>query len=155
MEGPIRKQLKEMNQIIRSDNSVDKMKFVQFNQSAMMPVHTFGLYAGPYEVIAEDSDNTDVPPMKVYARKSMKDKIKSLFVLGSTSEGMRFFKEYLDCGYHFTKYDTVITPHKSGQTMAGVSAFSEETFDIFKSNDEIKGDIFRALGFQWFGVLLH
>jgi hypothetical protein len=43
--------------------------------------------------------------MRVFARKGMIDKIDGFRILGTASKGLKFYKEYLDCGFHFTKYD--------------------------------------------------
>jgi hypothetical protein len=59
-----------------------KPKEIWFELSESLPIYSFAIYAGPYlyheedqsETI-EDGDQLSIPPMKIYARKSLIDKV--------------------------------------------------------------------------------
>lgn len=59
--------------------------------------------AGPYDYY--ESIVEDLPPMRIYARKTLKADVnhKEMFLV--TQTGMRFYKDLFGIAYPFNKYD--------------------------------------------------
>ena len=89
-----------------------------FKQSARISTYLYAIVAGPYDYF--ESNQADLPQMRIYARKSIKEDInhKEMFMI--TQAGMRFYKELFGLAYPFNKYDQVFCPEFNAGAMENV-----------------------------------
>jgi len=59
--------------------------------------------AGPYGFYERNEEG--LPPMRIYARKSLLESVNHSLMFDVTIGGMRFYKEMLGKEYPFRKYD--------------------------------------------------
>jgi aminopeptidase N len=61
-----------------------------------------------------------LPPMRIYARKSLKNDINHQEMFLVTQCGMRYYKELFGKPYPFGKYDQVFVPEHNAGAMENV-----------------------------------
>jgi aminopeptidase N len=111
-----------------------------------LPIYTFALYAGPYcyheedfsETIPQGDPPSKIPPMKIFTRKSLIDKIDHKQMFKVTRYGMKYFSEYFGFEYPFSKYDQLFTPSMpfDGLSSQGMVTFSESFLYTDKYHDK-------------------
>lgn len=64
--------------------------------------------AGPYEHF--ESNQVGLPPMRIYARKSLINEVNHLEMFNVTQSTLKYFRNYFNESYPFSKYDQIFVP---------------------------------------------
>ena len=101
-----------------------------FKESARISTYIYAIVAGPYDYF--ESIQEDLPPMRIYARKSLKEDInhKEMFLV--TQVGMRFYKDLFGKEYPFAKYDQVFVPEHNYGAMENVGCVTYNEAYMFR-----------------------
>jgi len=91
-----------------------------------MSTYLYAICAGPYQFIESNIDG--MPPMRIYARKSIIDKCDFKEMFKITQAGIRFYSMFFGLDYPFGKYDQVFVPELNHGAMENVGCvtFSED-----------------------------
>ncbi|MBX3288977.1 MAG: hypothetical protein KF855_06485 [Acidobacteria bacterium] len=160
-------------------------KFISFEETQPISTYVFAFAAGPFEKVSEPksepgaiatgfraaqsgknpvaiapgSDRAN-PLTSIYVRKSQAEKFRphAAEVFRLNREAVKFFEEYFDYKFPFSKYDLVLIPEFpfGGMEHAGAT-FLRESSIIFPQEPTANDHISRALlifheaAHQWFG----
>jgi aminopeptidase N len=89
-----------------------------FKESARVSTYLYAIVAGPYDY--HESIVEGLPPMRIYARATLKEDVnhKEMFLV--TQCGIRFYTELFGKAYPFGKYDQVFVPEHNAGAMENV-----------------------------------
>lgn len=143
---------------VREQNVTEQngQKRWQFPESQTFSTYLFSLHAGPYHVWEKDFRI----PLRLFARQSIKDQVRSKEWFEVTEKGFDFFESYFDEPYPFKKYDQVIVADFNAGAMENVAAvtFSEKYLTRGKITQEKKighaNTILHEMAHMWFGNLV-
>ena len=130
-----------------------------FKESAKISPYIYAIVAGPYDYY--ESIVEDLPPMRIYARKSLKEDInhKEMFLV--TQCGMRYYKELFGKEYPFTKYDQVFVPEHNAGAMENVGCVTYNEIYLYRGQVPSLAKRLRfsitnlhELAHMWFGNLV-
>ena len=104
----------------------DDSKFVQFAPTPRISTYLYGIMAGPYDYF--ESNIAGLPPMRVYARKSLISEVNHQEIFKITQASIKFFRDLYNEPYPFTKFDQIFVPEfqSSGMENVGVVTISED-----------------------------
>ena len=104
----------------------DDSKFFQFAATPRISTYLYGIMAGPYE--SYESNLEELPPMKIYARKSLIQEVNHEEMFMITQSSVAFFKELFNQSYPFTKFDQIFVPEfqSGGMENVGIVTLSED-----------------------------
>lgn len=132
-------------------------KIWDFEEGPKISTYLFALLAGPFQVYEDHPKG--LAPMRLFVRKSLAQYTDAKEWFSTTAQGLRFFSNYFQTPYPFTKYDQIIIPERGG-AMENVAAV---TFDErFISRGEkslaekraLANVILHEMAHQWFGDLV-
>ncbi|MFV0387684.1 MAG: M1 family aminopeptidase, partial [Pyrinomonadaceae bacterium] len=134
-------------------------KTYRFDETQPISTYVFAFAAGDFTEFTDD-ESAENPKTKIYVRKSQIEKFsphsKDIFRLQKTS--IKFYEEYFDFEFPFSKYDLVLIPEFpfGGMEHAGAT-FVRESSIIFPTEPTANNYISRAQllfhenAHQWFG----
>jgi len=129
----------------------------RFDTTPPMATYAFSLHAGPYQVWEADADGI---PMRLLARRSLAGFVAVDEWFDVTRRGLRYYGDYFDIPYPFTKYDQLIVPDFAIGAMENIAAvtFSEiyvqrQTSDRAQREDRAS-TILHEMAHMWFGDLV-
>ncbi|HKG14696.1 MAG TPA: M1 family aminopeptidase, partial [Pyrinomonadaceae bacterium] len=165
------------------------MMWHQFGETEPISTYQFAFAAGPFEVLEVQrkvlmhryplepktgrtspvhgpdilTPVNDTPRTRLYVRKSKAERAKSELaeVLRINREGVKFFEEYFDHKFPFSKYDLILIPEFAygGMEHAGATFLREE--GVLFPSDPTAADIaaraetvLHEAAHQWFGDLV-
>ena len=89
-----------------------------FRQSDAIATYLYAIVAGKYGY--HESQVEDMPPMRIYARKSILADVDKEMMFRLTISGIRFYTEFFGPSYPFRKYDMIFTPEHNCGAMENV-----------------------------------
>lgn len=101
-----------------------------FQQSAKISTYIYAIVAGPYDYFEKIEEG--LPPMRLYARKSLKQEINHEEMFLVTSVGMKFYNDLFGKPYPFNKYDQVFVPEHNYGAMENVGCVTYNETYLFK-----------------------
>ncbi len=128
-----------------------------FRSTQPLSTYLFFLGGGDFE---EWTDSYQNLPLKIYARKSVAKNVDTDYLFDVTKKGLKFFSEYFDMPYPFSKYAHVFVPDfpSSGMENPGAITLSENfifngkvTPAKMTKRDDL---IFHEMAHIWFGDLV-
>ena len=99
-------ELKSSAKDLQADNfvaSIENSKVFWFDKSAKIATYLYAIVAGPYGYFEKNVEG--MPPMRIYARKSVMDDVEHEEMFLATQTGIKFYTDLFGCGYPFKKYD--------------------------------------------------
>jgi aminopeptidase N len=128
-------------------------------KSAKISTYIYAIVAGPYDYF--EKIEAGLPPMRLYARKSLKNEINHEEMFLVTSTGMRFYKDLFGKEYPFNKYDQVFVPEHNYGAMENVGCVTYNENYLFKGQTPSLAKRLRfsitnlhELAHMWFGNLV-
>ncbi|MBI4116301.1 aminopeptidase N [Candidatus Pacearchaeota archaeon] len=132
-------------------------KIVVFSKTKKISTYLFHISAGNYECF---EDSCDGIKMKIYFRKSMKKYVREKEMFELTKKGLKFYSDFFDCKYPFSKYDQIFVPEFNSGAMEnpGAVTFSEHLLvrHAPTRNDKarIAVTLLHEMAHMWFGDLV-
>ncbi|WP_444889195.1 aminopeptidase N [Microbulbifer sp. DLAB2-AA] len=128
-----------------------------FPQTPKFSSYIFSLHAGPYHIW---EDNTKGIPLRLMARQSLAQYVKTEDWFTFTKQSFAFFQPYFGIDYPFNKYDQILVPDFNAGAMENVGAVTFN--DAYVSRGEktqaqrmrLANVIAHELAHQWFGNLV-
>jgi len=144
---------------MREDNieNHDDFQTWDFPKSMRFSTYIFALHAGNY--IKWEDKAGDVP-LRLFARKSLAQYVKTEDWFVPTQKAFKFFNGYFEIDYPFHKYDQIIVPDYNSGAMENVAAvtFNESYVSrgvkSISSRRGLANTIAHELAHMWFGDLV-
>lgn len=134
-------------------------KLFIFNESAKISTYLYVIVAGPYGYY--ESNVEGMPPMRIYARKSLMEHVKHEEMFLATQTGIKFYTDLFGCPYPFNKYDQVFCAEFNAGAMENVGCVTYNEAYLFKGQQitlQKKAGFcntnLHELGHMWFGNLV-
>lgn len=105
-------------------------KFFNFKETPRISTYLFALVAGPFDFFESIEDGH--PPMRIYARASLKKEIKHEEMFKVTKIGIKFYEELFGRKYPFGKYDQVFVPEHAYGAMENVGCVTYNEAYLYK-----------------------
>jgi aminopeptidase N len=145
------------NTLEREVSKVDGRKSWAFPPTPLLAPYVFALIAGDYASWKADADGI---PMRLFARKSLKEYVDSKEWFDITRKGLDFYSVEFGYPYPYSKYDQIIVPEFDAGAMENAAAitFSERTIyrtKVTRDRHENRADvILHEMAHMWFGDLV-
>jgi len=98
------KTVEQTNKVFGAESLVvKKPKSFIFRESDRYSTYLFAIVAGPFDFFERNSP--DMPPMRIYARKTLIESVNHEEMFNVTQSGMVFYKDFFGIAYPFRKYD--------------------------------------------------
>lgn len=145
------------NELPLSESVEGKFKTTKFNPTPILSTYLVFVGAGPY---SEWKDQYEKIPLYIHSRKSMAKFVDAQNLFSTFKKGLKFFTEYFDYPYPYSKYGQVFVPDLQMNAVenAGAVAF-HEMFLFFESPSEARLNgrdniILHEMAHMWFGNLV-
>ncbi|HAZ13420.1 MAG: aminopeptidase N [Bdellovibrionales bacterium GWA2_49_15] len=128
-----------------------------FKKTKPFSTYLFFLGVGPYE---EWADKIGEIPLFLYARKSLAKHVDYERIFDVTKKGLRFYTEYFEIPFPFSKYGQIFIPEFSWGGMENPGAVALQEKNIFRetvSKTRMDGRdnlILHEMAHMWFGDLV-
>lgn len=145
------------NELIQKEETVLEKKLTTFRATKPISTYLFFLGAGPY---VEWKDNYGDLPLFLYARKSLEKHVDAGNIMETTKKGLKFFNEYFDYPYPFSKYAHVFIPEFAWGGMENPGAVTLNERNIFRGPvpqaryERRNSLILHEMAHMWFGDLV-
>lgn len=145
------------NELPESEKVSGKIKTTIFRETKPLSTYLFFLGAGPF---VEWKDKFGDLPLYLYARKSLAQYVDVEKIMLSTKTGLKFFNEYFDYPYPFSKYGHIFVPEFSWGGMENPGAVTLNERNIFRGPvpqtryDGRNSLIMHEMAHMWFGDLV-
>ncbi len=133
-----------------------------FPKSAKFSTYTYSLHAGEY-VVWESVAKTKAQeiPLRLFARKSLAEYVKTEDWFLWTQQGFQFFEKYYSYPYPYQKYDQILVPDFNHGAMENVGAvtFNEDRFvtkgeKTREQRRRLAATLLHEMAHMWFGNLV-
>ena len=128
-----------------------------FARSAIFSSYIFSLHAGNYAVWEDQFEDI---PLRLFARQSLAQYVKTDEWFIPTKQSFAFFNDYFGIRYPFGKYDQIIVPDFNAGAMENVGAVTFNEAYIAKSEKStlakmrLANVIAHEMAHMWFGDLV-
>lgn len=145
------------NELIESETKSGNKKVTKFHETKPLSTYLFFLGAGPF---VEWKDNYGDLPLYLYARKSLEKYVDADEIMKTTKAGLKFFNDYFNYPYPFSKYGHVFIPEFAWGGMENPGAVTMNERGIFRGPvPQMKYDrrnslILHEMAHMWFGDLV-
>lgn len=132
-------------------------KHWKFPVSAKFSSYVFSLHAGNYAVWEDSFEDI---PLRLFARQSLAQYVKTDEWFTPTKQSFAFFNQYFDVRYPFIKYDQVVAPDFNAGAMENVAAvtFNEAYISRGEKSTQAKMSLANVIAHEmahmWFGDLV-
>ena len=142
------------------ENKIDQQgdtKVWHFPESAKFSSYVFSLHAGNYAVWEDEFEGM---PLRLFARQSLAQYVKTDEWFTPTKQSFKFFNDYFEVRYPFGKYDQVVAPDFNAGAMENVAAVTfNETFIARGEKStlakmRLANVIAHEMAHMWFGDLV-
>jgi len=132
-------------------------KIWSFPPSAKFSSYVFSLHAGNYAVWEDSFEDI---PLRLFARQSLAEYVKTEEWFKPTKQSFAFFNKYFDVRYPFGKYDQVVAPDFNAGAMENVAAVTFNEGYIARGEKSTRARMSLAnviaheMAHMWFGDLV-
>lgn len=123
----------ELNDLSSSVECADKVttaRAYSFKRSPKISPYLYAMVVGPFDYFEKIIDG--FPPMRIYARKSLKESIREEQMFHVTREGIKFYEKFFQTKYPFNKYDQVFVPEHNWGAMENVGCVTYNENYLFR-----------------------
>lgn len=145
------------NELVEKTEVKDERVVTTFKETPPLSTYLFFLGAGPY---VEWKDKYGDLPLSIYARKSLEKYVDADEIMKVTKKGLKFFNDYFNYPYPFSKYAHVFIPEFAWGGMENPGAVTVNEKFIFrgpvpesKMEDRVNL-ILHEMAHMWFGDLV-
>lgn len=139
-------------------NLVDPTFFC-FKKTPRIAPYIYAIVTGPFDYFEEIKEG--YPPMRIYARKTLKKEINHVEMFKVTKAGIKFYEKLFGREYPFGKYDQVFVPEHNYGAMENVGCVTYNENYLFKGQTPSLAKRLRfsitnlhELAHMWFGNLV-
>lgn len=145
------------NELVKQSTPAEGRTKTVFVTTPRLSTYLFFLGAGPF---VEWNDKLDDLPLVIHARKSLAKYVDAPKIFETSKKGLRFFGEYFDTPYPFSKFGMVFIPEFAWGGMENPGAITMNERNIFRGpvpisryegRDEL---ILHEMAHMWFGDLV-
>ncbi len=128
-----------------------------FPESAKFSSYIFSLHAGNYAVWEDQFEDI---PLRLFARQSLAQYVKTEEWFKPTKQSFKFFNDYFEVRYPFGKYDQIVAPDFNAGAMENVAAvtFNEGYIARGEKSTQAKMSLANVIAHEmahmWFGNLV-
>ena len=128
-----------------------------FPESAKFSSYIFSLHAGNYAVWEDKFEDI---PLRLFARQSLAEYVKTEEWFEPTKQSFKFFNDYFDVRYPFVKYDQIVAPDFNAGAMENVAAVTFNEGYIARGEKStlakmsLANVIAHEMAHMWFGDLV-
>ena len=128
-----------------------------FPESAKFSSYIFSLHAGNYAVWEDTFEDI---PLRLFARQSLAEYVKTEEWFEPTKQSFKFFNDYFDVRYPFVKYDQIVAPDFNAGAMENVAAVTFNEGYIARGEKStlakmsLANVIAHEMAHMWFGDLV-
>lgn len=140
-------------------STIEGSQTFYFDQSAKIAPYLYAIVAGPYGYFEKNVEG--MPPMRIYARKSVMADVDHEDIFIATQTGIKFYTDLFGCGYPFKKYDQVFCPEFLCGAMENVGCVTYNERNLFRGESKTLTKLAKfcntnlhELGHMWFGNLV-
>jgi len=161
-DGSVASELKEAAVALKEELLFDSLADPQvfwFDESAKIATYLYAIVAGPYGYYEENVEG--MPPMRIYARKSVLADVNHEELFLATRTGIKFYTDLFGCGYPFKKCDQVFCPEFLCGAMENVGCITYNEKYLFRGQNKTLTKTagfcntnLHELGHMWFGNLV-
>jgi aminopeptidase N len=105
-----------------------------FTESARISTYLYVIVAGPYGYFESNVDG--MPPMRIYARKSVMNDVNHEEMFLATQTGIKFYTDLFGCPYPFNKYDQVFVAEFNAGAMENVGCVTYNEAYLFRGQQK-------------------
>jgi aminopeptidase N len=130
---------------------------ITFRETVPLSTYLYFVGAGPF---VEWKDLSGSVPLYLYARKSLASSVDYLKIFETTQKGLKFYGDYFETPYPFSKYGQIFIPEFAWGGMENPGAVTLNEMNIFRgpvstSRYEGRDDlILHEMAHMWFGDLV-
>jgi aminopeptidase N len=133
-----------------------------FPMSEKFSTYTYSLHAGEYFMWESEAKTKNHSiPLRLFARHSIAEFVKTEDWFTWTKQGFQFFEDYFSYPYAYKKYDQLIVPDFNSGAMENIAAvtFNEDRY-VSKGEKtraqrrRLAATLFHELAHMWFGNLV-
>ena len=139
--------------------SYGELKLYPFLESYKISTYLYAFCAGAYEYQEKNSDG--LPPMRIYARKSLIKELNFDEMFNVTQAGIKFYSQFFGAPYPFNKYDQIFVPEHNFGAMENVGCVTYNENYLFRGEIPSVAKRLRfastnlhELAHMWFGNLV-
>ena len=107
-----------------------------FQQTKLFSTYLFALVGGPYQKFESQynskKSNSEIIPLRFYARKSLAPHVDEAELFEVTCQGFEYFEDFFDFAYPFGKYDQIFVPEFNHGAMENVGAITHSERLVFR-----------------------
>ena len=128
-----------------------------FPESAKFSSYIFSLHAGNYAVWEDKFEDI---PLRLFARQSLAEYVKTEEWFKPTKQSFKFFNDYFEVRYPFVKYDQIVAPDYNAGAMENVAAVTFNEGYIARGEKSTRAKmglanvIAHEMAHMWFGDLV-
>jgi aminopeptidase N len=128
-----------------------------FPESAKFSSYIFSLHAGNYAVWEDQFEDI---PLRLFARQSLAEYVKTEEWFKPTKQSFKFFNDYFEVRYPFVKYDQIVAPDFNAGAMENVAAVTFNEGYIARGEKSTRAKmglanvIAHEMAHMWFGDLV-
>ncbi|MDG1750167.1 MAG: aminopeptidase N [Thalassotalea sp.] len=128
-----------------------------FPESAKFSSYIFSLHAGNYAVWEDTFEDI---PLRLFARQSLAEYVKTEEWFEPTKQSFKFFNDYFEVRYPFVKYDQIVAPDFNAGAMENVAAVTFNEGYIARGEKStlakmsLANVIAHEMAHMWFGDLV-
>lgn len=128
-----------------------------FPETAKFSSYIFSLHAGNYAVWEDDYEGMK---LRLFARQSLAEYVKTEEWFKPTKQSFKFFNEYFEVPYPFGKYDQIVAPDFNAGAMENVAAVTFNEGYIARGEKSTRAKmrlanvIAHEMAHMWFGNLV-
>jgi aminopeptidase N len=145
------------NELVEKTEVSGDRAVTTFKETPPLSTYLFFLGAGPY---VEWKDKYGDLPLSIYARKSLEKYVDADEIMKVTKKGLKFFNDYFNYPYPFSKYAHVFIPEFAWGGMENPGAITVNEKFLFRgpvpeSKKEDRANlILHEMAHMWFGDLV-
>ena len=128
-----------------------------FPQTAKFSSYIFSLHAGNYAMWEDQFEDI---PLRLFARQSLAEYVKTEEWFKPTKQSFKFFNDYFEVRYPFGKYDQIVAPDFNAGAMENVGAVTFNEGYIARGEKSTRAKMSLAnviaheMAHMWFGNLV-
>ena len=138
------------------------VQYTEFKETKLISTYLFVIIAGPYVYSEYETEDKDLPKMRIYYRKSKTEFVPNFVepMFKITVDGFKYYQKLFDYPYPYSKYDQIFVPEFVAGAMENPGAITFNECYIPKElstplkTARFSTTILHEMSHNWFGNLV-